>query len=36
MRAPDTSLAESDDYFADDDTLEALEDILKSEAKGNR
>lgn len=36
MRAPDASLAESDDYFADDDTPEALEDILKSEAKGNR
>lgn len=36
MRAPDASLAESDDYFADDDTPETLEDILKSEAKGNR
>lgn len=36
MRAPGASLAESDDYFADDDTPEALEDILKSEAKGNR
>lgn len=36
MRAPDASLAESDDYFADDDTPEALEDILKSEAKSNR
>lgn len=36
MREPDASLAEMDDYFADDDTPEALEDILKSEAKGNR
>ena len=36
MRAPDASLAESDDYFADDDTPEALEDILKSEAKSNQ
>lgn len=36
MRAPDASLAESEDYFADDDSPEALEDILKSEAKGNR
>lgn len=36
MRAPDASLAEMDDYFADDDSPEALEDILKSEAKGNR
>ena len=36
MRAPDASLAESDDYFADDDTPEVLEDILKSEPKGNR